>query len=131
MLTTNQILKTKPEFILSVDYCANIGDMLGDETNNEYLAEMVIQYHSLTDNGYLAFHVECLVRVSDNKVIIEQMNTCYDSGTVYVNNIKDLPFGKHHVWAYDLDGELHSKLVDLMEYQPIYDAPTNFIIEAD
>ena len=44
MLTTNQILKTKPVFILSVDYDANIGYMIGDETNDEYLAEMVIQY---------------------------------------------------------------------------------------
>ena len=129
MLTTNQILKTKPEFILSVNYDANIGDMLGDETNNEYLAEMAMQYHSLTDNCCLAFYVECLVSVNNSKVTIEEMNTCYDSLTVYVNNIKDLPNGSHHVWGYDLDDELHTKLVKLMESQPIYDIPDNFIIE--
>ena len=131
MLTTNQILKTKPEFILSVDYDANIGEMIGDETGSEYLAEMVIQYHSLTDNCCIAFYVECLVSVSDsdNKVTIEEMDTCYDSWRVYVNNIKDLPNGSHHVWGYDLDDELHTKLVKLMESQPIYDAPEKFIIE--
>ena len=130
MLTTNQILKTKPEFILSVNYDANIGDMLGDETNNEYLAEMAIQYHSLTDNCCLAFYVECLVSVNNSKVTIEEMNTCYDSLTVYVNNIKDLPNGSHHVWGYDLDDELHTKLVKLMESQPIYDIPEHFTLES-
>lgn len=130
MLTTNQILKTKPEFILSVNYDDNIGDMLGDETNNEYLAEMAIQYHSLTNNCCLAFYVECLVSVNNSKVTIEEMNTCYDSLTVYVNNIKDLPNGSHHVWGYDLDDELHTKLVKLMESQPIYDIPEHFTIES-
>ena len=129
MLTTNQILKTKPVFILLVNYDANIGEMIGDETGSEYLAEMVIQYHSLTDNCCIDFYVECLVSVGDNKVTIEEMNTCYDSWIVYVNNIKDLPNGSHHVWGYDLDDELHTKLVKLMESQPIYDAPEKFIIE--
>ena len=129
MLTTNQILKTKPTFTLSVNYGANIDEMIGDETGTEYLAEMVIQYRSLTDNCCIAFYVECLVSVSDNKVTIEEMNTCYDSWRVYVNNIKDLTNGTHHVWGYDLDDELHTKLVKLMESQPIYDIPDNFIIE--
>ena len=129
MLTTNQILKTQPTFILAVNYDESIGDMLGDETNNEYLAEMAIQYRSLTDNCCIAFYVECLVSVSNNLVIIEQMNTSSDYLAVYVNNIKDLPNGSHHVWGYDLDDELHTKLVKLMESQPIYDAPENFIIE--
>ena len=129
MLNTNQILKTKPEFILSVNYGANIGYMLGDETDNEYLAEMVIQYHSLTAKGCLAFCIECLVSVNDNKVTIEIMDTCCDSWQVYVNNIKDLPDGSHHVWGYDLDEELHTKLVKLMESQPIYDIPEHLTIE--
>ena len=129
MLTTNQILKTKPEFILSVNYDKSIGDMLGDEANNEYLAEMAIQYHSLTANGCLDFGIECLVSVNDNKVTIEIMDTCYDSWRVYVNNIEDLPNGLHHVWAYDLDDELHAKLVKLMESQPIYDIPEHLTIE--
>ena len=129
MLTANQILKTKPEFILSVNYGANIGYMIGDETDNEYLAEMVIQYHSLTDNGCLAFCIECLVSVNDNKVTIEEMDTCCDSWQVYVNNIKNLPNGSHNVWGYDLDDELHTKLVELMESQPIYDIPGYFTVE--
>ena len=129
MLTTNQILKTQPTFILSVNYGANIGEMIGDETGTEYLAEMVIQYHSLTDNCCISFYVECLVSVSDNKVTIEEMNTCYDSWIVCVNNIKDLPNGSHHVWGYDLDEELHTKLVKLMESQPIYDIPEHLTIE--
>lgn len=130
MLTTNQILKIKPEFILSVNYDANIGDMLGDETNNEYLAEMVIQYHSLTDNCCLLFTIDVLVQECDGQVTIEEMNTCYDSCTVYVNNIKDLPNGSHHVWGHDLDDDLHTKLVKLTESQPIYDIPEHFTIES-
>ena len=130
MLTVNQILEIKPVFILSVDYCANIGDMLGDETNNEYLAEMVIQYHSSTTNCCLALYVECLVSVNDNKVRIEEMNTSEDYLAVRVNNIKDLPNGKYYVWGHDTDDELHTKLFELMKSQPIYDAPINFIIEA-
>ena len=129
MLTSNQILKTHPTFTLSVNYGANIGYMLGDETDNEYLAEMAIQYHSLTANGCLAFCIECLVSVNDNKVTIEIMDTCCDSWQVYVNNIKDLPDGCHHVWGYDLDDELHTKLVELMESRPICDIPEHFTIE--
>lgn len=136
MLTINQILKVKPTFILAVNYDnGSLADMLGeydndDNSHNEYLAEMTIQYHTITCNACLAFTVECLVSVNDNKITIEQMNTCYDSWQVYVNNIKDLPNGSHHVWAYDLDDELHAKLVTLMESQPIDTVPEHFIIES-
>ena len=129
MLTTNQILKTKPTFTLSVNYGANISGMLGDETDNEYLAEMIIQYHQLTDNCCLSFYVECLVSVNDNKVTIEEMDTCYDSWQVYVNNIKDLPDGCHQVWGYDLGTDLHTKLVELMKSQSICDMPEHCTLE--
>ena len=138
MLTINQILKTNPTFILSVNYDAgSLADMLGeydrgnidDNSHNEYLAEMTIQYHTITCNACLSFTVECLVSVNDNKVTIEEMNTSDDVLSVYTNNIKDLPSGSHYVWGHDTDGELHTTLLDLIESQPIDDIPEHFIIE--
>lgn len=136
MITTNQILKTKPTFILSVNYDAgSLADMLGehdrdDNSHNEYLAEMTIQYHTITCNACLAFTVECLVSLNDNKVTIEQMNTSDDMLSVYSNNIQGLPNDTMQVWAHDLDSDLHVKLLDLLESQPIYDIPEYFIIES-
>ena len=130
MLTIKQALQIKPVFILAVNYDANLGDMLGENTSSEYLADMTIQYHSLLDDACLAFTVECLVSVNDNIVTIDEMNTSSDIQSVYANNIKDLPNGSHQVWAHDIDDELHTVLVELIENQPIYGAPNNFIIEA-
>lgn len=137
MLTINQILKTKPVFILSVNYDAgSLADMLGeydrdDNSHNEYLAEMTIQYHSITCNACLAFYVECLVSVNDdNKVTIEEMNTSPDYQAVYANNIDSLPNGSHYVWGHDTDEDLHTILLDLIENQPIYDIPEHFVIES-
>lgn len=137
MLTIKQVLQIKPVFILAVNYDAgSIGEMLGEDRDlNLYLAEMTIQYslkdsHSLADDACLAFTVECLVSVNDNIVIIDEMNTCYDSWHVYTNNIETLPNGSHHVWAYDLDDGLHTVLVELMENQPIDVIPAHYTIEA-
>lgn len=132
MLTIKQALQIKPVFILAVDYgSGSIGDMVGEDRDlNLYLANMTIQHHSLVDNACLAFTVECLVSVKDNKVSIDEMDTCYDSWHVYANNIESLPNGSHHVWAYDLDDELHTVLVELMESQPICEIPTHYTIEA-
>lgn len=131
MLTIDQILKYNPTFILSVNYDAgSIGDMLGEESNNEYLAEMTIQYHSLTLDACLSFHIECLVSVTNGKVAIEQMNTSTDYQAVYVNDIESLPNGSHDVWSYETDEDLHATLLDLIESQPIDDIPEHFIIEA-
>ena len=136
MLTINQILKTKPTFILSVDYGnGSLADMLGeydrdDNSNNEYLAEMTIQYYSLTLDACLSFHVECLVNDNNGRVTIEEMNTSSDSQVVYVKDIKDLPNGSHYVWDHETDEELQAKLVELIESQPIDDIPEHFIIES-
>lgn len=136
MLTTNQILKTKPTFVLSVNYDAgSLADMTGeydrdDNSHNEYLAEMTIQYHTITCNACLAFTVECLVSVVDTQVTIEQMNTSSDYQAVYANNIESLPNGSHYVWGHDTDGDLHTNLLDLIENQPIDDIPNDFIIES-
>ena len=135
MLSINKILKTNPVFILAVNYDAgSLADMTGeydrdDNSHNEYLAEMTTQYHTITCNACLAFTVECLVSVVDNKVTIEQMNTSDDMLSVYSNNIQGIPNDTMQVWAYDLDNELHNKLVKIMESQPIYDIPEHFIIE--
>lgn len=133
MLTVNQILKTKPTFILSYD--KSQGLLCDDEKaiigcDDEYLGDLTIQYQSLTANGCISFTIEVCVQEYDGQVTIEQMDTCYDRWSVYVNNIKDLPNGSHHVWAYDLGADLHTKLVELMESQPINDIPEHLIIES-
>ena len=139
MLTINQILEVKPQFILAVNYdVGSLADMLGeynrdDNSNNEYLAEMTIQHHSLTDDAYLAFTVECLVSLNDNKVTIEQMNTCPDIQAVYANNIVELTSingSSVNVWGNDVCDAMHIKLLDLIESQPIDDIPNDFIIES-
>lgn len=136
MLTINQILKTNPVFILAVNYDAgSLADMLGeydrdDNSHNEYLAEMTIQYHTITCNACLSFTVECLVSINDNKVTIEEMNTSSDMQVVYANNIDSLPNGSHYVWGHDTDSDLHETLLDLIESQPIYDVPEHFTIES-
>lgn len=136
MLTINEVLKLNPVFILAVNYDAgSLADMLDeydkdDNSHNEYLAEMTIQYHTITCNACLAFTVECLVSLDDNLVTIEDMNTSSDMLSVYSNNIKGLPNDTMQVWAHDLDNELHTKLLGLIESQPIYDIPEHFIIES-
>lgn len=134
MLTINQVLKTNPVFILAVNYDAgSLADMLGehdrdDNSHNEYLAEMTIQYHTITCNACLSFTVECLVSVNAGKVTIEDMQTGSDSHSVYANNIKTIPNGSYHV--YQGDYELQGYLANLLESQPIYDIPEHFIIES-
>lgn len=132
MLTIKQALQIKPVFILAVNYDAgSLGEMLGEDRDlNLYLAEMTLQYHSITEDACLAFYVECLVSVNDGLVVIEDMNTCPDIQAVYSNNIQELPNDNHNVWSHDIDEELHNTLLDLIENQPIYDVPKNFIIEA-
>lgn len=132
MLTINQILKQTPTFILAVNYDAgSLGDMVGEDRDLDmFLATMTIQYHTITCNACIAFTIECLVQVKDNVVSIDEMNTCYDSWSVYANNIESLPNDTMRVWAYDIDAELHTKLVELMESQPIDEIPEHFIVEA-
>lgn len=132
MLTIKQALQIKPVFILAVNYDAgSLGEMLGEDSGlNLYLADMTMQHNSLLDDACLAFTVECLVSVNDNKVTIEQMNTGSDMQAVYSNNIQELPNDNHNVWAHDIDEELHNTLLNLIESQPIDDIPTHYTIEA-
>lgn len=135
MLTINSILKTNPVFTLAVNYDAgSLADMLGeydrdDNSHNEYLAEMTIQYHTISCNACLSFTVECLVSVNDNnKVTIEDMQTGADNHSVYANNIEGVPNGSHYI--YQGDSELNDVLHVLIESQSIYDIPKHFIIES-
>lgn len=132
MLTIKQVLQIKPVFILTVNYNAgSLGDIVGEDRDlNLYLADMTIQYYSLLDDACLAFTVECLVSVNDNIVTIDEMDTSSDMQAVYANNINDLQNGSHQVWAQDIDESLHTVLVELIENQPIYDIPANYLIEA-
>lgn len=140
MLSINQILKNKPVFILAVDYNAgSLADMMGeydrdDNSHNEYLAEMTIQYHSKVDNACLSFTVECLVSVNnDNKVTIEEMNTCNDRQAVYAHNISELTSisgNNVNLWSGDVCNTMQSYLLELIEKQPIYDIPKHFNIES-
>ena len=135
MLSINEILAAKPSFILAVDYNAgSLGEMVGEDRDlNLYLAEMAIQYHSLADNSCLAFYVECLVSVNDNKVTIDEMNTCNDMQAVYARNIAELTSingNNINIYQDGLSDAMQDFLIDLIESQPIYDIPNNYIIEA-
>lgn len=134
MLSIKQALQINPVFILSVNYDAgSLGEMLGEDTSNEYLAEMTIQYHSITDQACLAFTVECLVSVNDNIVAIDEMDTSSDIQAVYAHNIAELTsINGNNINIYQdvLSEAMQDFLIDLIEKQPIYDIPENFIIEA-
>ena len=135
MLTIKEILAVKPQFILAVNYDAgSLGEMLGEDRDlNLYLADMTIQYHSLLDDACLAFTVECLVSVNDNKVTIDEMNTSSDYQAVYARNIAELTSingNNINIYQDDLSDAMQDFLIALIESQPIYDIPSNFIIEA-
>jgi hypothetical protein len=135
MLTINEILAVKPQFILSYDKDDNLlhyteSAIIG--VDSEHLGELTIQYYSMIDQACLSFTIECLVSVTDGIVVIEQMDTNPDFQGVYANNIKELmQMGDEtvYIWSHDIDESLHNQLKELIENQPIYDAPNNFIIE--
>lgn len=135
MLTIKQALQIKPIFILSVNYDAgSIGEMVGEDRDlNLYLADMTIQYHSLTDNACLSFTTECLVSVNDNIVTIDEMVTSSDSQSIYANNIAELTSidgNNINIYQDSMSDAMQDFLIDLIESQPIYDIPTHYTIEA-
>ena len=135
MLTIKDILAVKPQFILAVDYNAgSIGEMVGEDRDlNLHLAEMIIQYYSPINNTCLAFYVECLVSVNDNVVTIDEMNTSNDYQAVYARNIAELTSidgNSVNIHQDDLSDAMRDFLIELIENQPIYDVPNDFIIEA-
>lgn len=135
MLSIKQALQIKPVFILAVNYDAgSLGEMVGEDRDlNLYLAEMTIQYHSLLDDACLAFYVECLVSVNDNIVTIEDMNTSSDYQAVYAHNIAELTSidgNSINIYQDGLSDAMRDFLIELIDNQPIYDIPKDFIIEA-
>ena len=135
MLTIKDILAVKPQFILVADYNAgSIGEIVGENRDlNKYLAELAIQYYSPVNNTCLAFYVECLVSVNDNVVTIDEMNTSSDYQAVYARNIAELTSingNSINIHQDDLSDAMRDFLINLIENQPIYDVPENFIIEA-
>lgn len=134
MLTIKQALQIKPVFILAVDYDAgSIGERVGENRDlNLYLAEMAIEHYSSVNNTCLAFYVECLVSVNDNIVTIDEMNTSSDMQAVYARNIAELTSingDNINIYQDDLSDDMRDFLIELIESQPIYDVPSNFIIE--
>ena len=135
MLTIKEILAAKPQFILVADYSSgSIGEIVGEDRDlNLYLAVLTIQYNSPANNACLAFYVECLVSVNDNKVTIDEMNTSNDYQAVYARNIAELTSidgNSVNIHQDDLSDAMRDFLINLIESQPIYDTPENFIIEA-
>ena len=135
MLTIKDILAVKPQFILVVDYgSGSIGEIVGENRDlNKYLAVLTIQYYSPVNNTCLAFDVECLVSVNDNVVTIDEMNTSSDYQAVYARNIAELISingNSINIHQDDLSDATRDFLIDLIESQPIYDAPKDFILEA-
>ena len=135
MLSIKQVLQIKPQFILAVDYdSGSIGEIVGENRDlNKYLAVMTLYRYSTVNNTCLAFYVECLVSVNDNIVTIDEMNTSSDYQAVYARNIAELASidgNKVNIYQDDLSDDMRDFLIDLIESQPIYDIPKDFIIEA-
>lgn len=135
MLTIKEILAVKPQFILAVNYdVGSLGEMVGEDRDlNLYLAEMTLQYHSITEDACLAFIVECLVSVNDNIVTIDEMNISSDSQSIYANNIAELTSidgNNVNIYQDSMSDAMRGFLTDLIESQPIYDIPTHYTIEA-
>ena len=135
MLSIKQALQIKPQFILSVNYNAgSIGEIVGENRDlNKYPAVMTLYRYSPVNNTCLAFYVECLVSVNDNIVTIDKMNTSSDYQAVYARNIAELASingNNINIYQDDLSDDMRDFLIDLMETQPIYDIPKDFIIEA-
>ena len=135
MLTIKDILAVKPQFILVADYNAgSIGEIVGENRDlNKYLAKLVIQYYSPVNNTCLAFDVECLISVNDSAVTIDEMNTSSDYQSVYARNIAELTSidgNSVNIHQDDLSDAMRDFLIELIENQPIYDVPNDFIIEA-
>ena len=135
MLSIKQALQIKPQFILVVDYdSGSIGEIVGEDRDlNKYLAEMTIYRYSPVNNTCLSFYVECLVSVNDNVVTIDEMSTSSDYQAVYARNIAELTSingNNINIYQDDLSDAMRDFLIDLIESQPIYDIPKDFIIEA-
>ena len=135
MLTIEEILAVKPQFILAVNYDAgSIGEIVGENRDlNKYPAVMTLYRYSPVNNTCLAFYVECLVSVNDNVVTIDEMNTSSDYQAVYARNIVELTSingNNINIYQDDLSDAMRDFLIDLIESQPIYDVPKDFIIEA-
>ena len=135
MLTIKQALQIKPVFILAVNYdSGSIGEMVGEDRDlNLYLAEMTLYRYNPVNNACLSFYVECLVSVNDNKVTIDEMNTGSDYQAVYARNIAELTSidgNKINIHQDDLSDVMRDFLIDLIESQPIYDIPKDFILDA-
>ena len=134
-VSLKQILAVKPQFLLVVDYdSGSIGEMVGEDRDlNKYLAEMTIYRYSPVNNTCLSFYVECLVSVNDNKVTIDEVNTSSDSQAVYARNIVELTNingDKVNIYQDVLSDDMRDFLIDLIESQPIYDIPKDFILDA-
>ena len=135
MLSIKQILAVKPQFLLVVDYdSGSIGEMVGEDRGlNKYLAEMNLYRYSPVNNTCLSFYVECLVSVNNNKVTIDEVNTSSDSQAVYARNIAELTSidcDYINIHQDDLSDDMRDFLIDLIESQPIYDIPKDFILDA-
>ena len=134
-VSLKQILAVKPQFLLVVDYdSGSIGEMVGeDRDSNKYLAEMTIYRYSPVNNTCLSFYVKCLVSVNDNIVTIDEVNTSSDYQAVYARNIAELTSingDKVNIYQDDLSDAMRDFLIDLIESQPIYDIPKDFILDA-
>ena len=134
-VSLKQILAVKPQFLLVVDYdSGSIGEMVGEDRDlNKYLAEMTLYRYNPVNNSCLAFYVECLVSVNDNIVTIDEVNTSSDSQAVYARNIVELTNingDKVNIYQDVLSDDMRDFLIDLIESQPIYDIPKDFILDA-
>ncbi len=134
-VSLKQILAVKPQFLLVVDYdSGSIGEIVGENRDlNKYLAVMTLYRYSPANNACLSFYVECLVSVNDNIVTIDEVNTSNDYQAVYARNIAELTSidcDYINIHQDDLSDDMRDFLIDLIESQPIYDIPKDFILDA-
>lgn len=134
MLSIKEILAVKPQFILVVHFSkGSIGEMVCEDRDlDKYLAELTIQHYSLLGGACLSFTIECLISYIDELVVIEGMDTNRENRLVYAKNITELSSidgDNINIYQDDISDTLRDFLIDLIENQPIHDAPNNFIIE--
>lgn len=125
------ILKYKPDYIITIDYESGyyFEDENGINTNNEYLAELTIQYCSLISNAYLSLNMELLINIdSNNKVNILQEDTSPDTNYILANNIEGLTDDKVYLYDSGINENDYNLITDLIDDINL-DKVASFIIE--
>lgn len=125
------ILKNKPDYIITIDYDSGcyFEDEEGVNVNNEYLAELTIQYCGNDSDSYLTLNMELLVSIdNNNKVTILQEDLAPDTNYILSNNIEGLTNDKAYLYDSGMDESDFNLIIDLIDNIDL-DKVASFIIE--